>query len=59
VPDRRFKLVKLVNILVAKEFKLELRRKSVIAGIGLYLFSLVFVCYLTFRMRQSPINAVT
>ncbi len=59
MPDRRFKLVKLVNILVAKEFKLELRRKSVIAGIGLYLFSLVFVCYLTFRMRQSSINAVT
>lgn len=38
---------------------LELRRKSVIAGIGLYVFSLVFICYLTFSLRQSSINEAT
>jgi heme exporter protein B len=38
---------------------LELRRKSVIAGIGLYVFSLVFICYLTFSLRQRGINEAT
>jgi heme exporter protein B len=45
--------------LLKKEFVLELRRKSVIAGIGLYVFSLVFICYLTFSLRQSSINEAT
>lgn len=45
--------------LLRKEFTLELRRKSVIAGIGLYLFSLVFICYITFSLRQQSINAAT
>lgn len=42
-----------------KELILELRRKSVIAGISLYLFSLVFICYLTFSLRQNSINEAT
>lgn len=45
--------------LVAREFKLELRRKTVVAGIGLFLFSLVFICYLTFSLRQRVINEAT
>ncbi|HEX5171793.1 MAG TPA: heme exporter protein CcmB [Cyclobacteriaceae bacterium] len=45
--------------LLRKEFLLELRRKSVISGIGLYLFSIVFICYLTFSLRQNFINEVT
>lgn len=45
--------------LIRKEFTLELRRKSVISGIGLYLFSLTFICYITFSLRQTAINVVT
>ena len=45
--------------LIQKEFTLELRRNAVISGIGLYLFSLIFICYLTFRLRQNSINEAT
>jgi len=46
-------------ILIRKEFMLELRRKAVISGIGLYMFSLIFICYLTFSLRQNSINEAT
>lgn len=49
----------MIITLLKKELTLELRRKSVIAGIGLYLFSLVFICYITFSLRQNSINAAT
>jgi heme exporter protein B len=49
----------IVFSLLKKEFILELRRKSVISGLGLYLFSLIFICYLTFNLRQNSINANT
>jgi heme exporter protein B len=49
----------MILALIQKEFTLELRRKSVISGIGLYLFSLSFICYLTFSLRQNAINATT
>jgi heme exporter protein B len=42
--------------LIQKEFVLELRRKSVISGLALYLFSTVFIYYLTFNLRQNLIN---
>jgi heme exporter protein B len=45
--------------LVLNEYRLELRRKSVIASIGLYVFSLVFICYLTFQLHQGTLKAVT
>lgn len=45
--------------LLRKDFLLELRRKSVIAGLGLYLFSLIFICYLTFNLRENAINPMT
>jgi heme exporter protein B len=48
-----------ILILLQKEFILELRRKSVISGLGLYLFSLVFICYLTFNLRQNSISPTT
>lgn len=46
-------------ILLKKEFILELRRKSVISGIALYLVSLIFICYLTFSLRRNAINEAT
>lgn len=49
----------MITTLLQKELKIELRRKSVIAGIGLYLLSLVFICYLTFSLRNNSINAAT
>jgi heme exporter protein B len=45
--------------LLKKEFVLELRRKSVISGLGLYLLSIIFICYLTFNLRQNAISANT
>lgn len=45
--------------LVSKDLRLELRRKSVLAGLGLYLFSLVFVCYMTFTLQQGAIGPTT
>ena len=49
----------MILTLILKEFTLELRRKSVISGIGLYLFSIIFICYLTFSLRQNSINEAT
>ncbi len=48
-----------IKILLRKEFVLELRRKSVISGIALYLLSLIFICYLTFSLRRNAINEAT
>lgn len=48
-----------ILILLRREWTLELRRKSVLSGLGLYLFSLVFICYLTFALHQQALNAVT
>jgi heme exporter protein B len=49
----------MIVTLLKKELTLELRKKSVIAGVGLYLFSLTFICYITFALRQNSINAAT
>lgn len=49
----------MIVTLLKRELTLELRKKSVIAGIGLYLFSLTFICYITFALRQNSINAAT
>jgi heme exporter protein B len=42
--------------LLKKELTLELRRRSVISGLALYLFSTAFICYLTFSLRQNQIS---
>lgn len=48
-----------IKILLYKEFVLELRRKSVISGIALYLVSLIFICYITFSLSRNAINEAT
>jgi heme exporter protein B len=48
-----------IRTLLHKEWLLELRRKTVIAGLGLYLFSLVFICYLSFALQQQALNKTT
>ncbi len=45
-----------LSALLIKEFHLELRRKSVVAGLVIYLFATVFICYLTFALRQNLIT---
>lgn len=45
--------------LIQKEFKLELRRKAVISGIGLYLLCLAFICYITFSLEHHSISPAT
>jgi heme exporter protein B len=42
--------------LLQKEFQLELRRKSVVVGLSLYLFSTVFISYLAFALKQNFIT---
>lgn len=42
--------------LFLKELTLELRRKAVISGLALYLFSTAFICYLTFSLKQNQIT---
>jgi heme exporter protein B len=42
--------------LLIKESRLEIRRKSVISGLALYLFSTVFIYYITFNLRQNLIT---
>ncbi len=49
----------IVIALLKKEFILELRRKSVISGLGLYLLSITFICYLTFNLHQNAISPNT
>jgi heme exporter protein B len=52
-------VIKSIKILILKELTLEIRKKSVVSGIGLYLFSLVFICYLTFKLRHDVISETT
>jgi len=42
--------------LFLKELTLELRRKAVISGLALYLFSTAFICYLSFSLKQNQIT---
>ncbi|CAN5282053.1 hypothetical protein BH09BAC3_BH09BAC3_22140 [soil metagenome] len=42
--------------LLYKEFKLELRRKSVFSGLALYLFSTTFIYYISFNLHQNLIT---
>lgn len=51
--------VRAISILIKKEFILELRRKSVLSGIALYLVSLTFICYMTFSLRNNSISPAT
>ncbi|MBA4146308.1 MAG: ABC transporter permease [Azospira oryzae] len=46
----------MVYTLLLKEFQLELRRKSVLSGLALYLISTIFICYLTFSLRNNQIT---
>lgn len=52
-------MLPVIKILLQKELTLELRRRSVISGIALYLLSLIFICYLTFSLRNNAINEAT
>jgi heme exporter protein B len=45
-----------INLLLHKEFTLELRRKTVIASLGLYLLSLVLISYFSFTFRTDLIT---
>ena len=42
--------------LLKKEFSLELKRQSVMAGLGLYLLSMAFIIYFSFSLRQNLIT---
>ncbi|MEI9919598.1 MAG: heme exporter protein CcmB [Bacteroidota bacterium] len=42
--------------LLQKEFTLDLRRKSIVLGIVLYLLSTTFICYLTFSLRGNSMS---
>ena len=42
-----------------KEFALDLRRKSIVVGIVLYLLSTTFICYLTFSLKGNLMSPLT
>lgn len=46
-------MLRTLGTLLLKELRIELRQKSVISGIGLYLVSLIFICYLTFTLGSG------
>jgi heme exporter protein B len=48
-----------VLTLLIKEFTLDLRRKSIVLGIGLYLLSTAFICYLTFSLKGNVMSPLT
>lgn len=52
-------MIFILRTLVAKEFRLELRRQSIISGIGVYLISLIFICYITFNLQHNTIAPST
>jgi heme exporter protein B len=45
--------------LLKKEFTLDLRRKSIVLGIALYLLSTTFICYLTFTLNGNAMSPLT
>lgn len=45
--------------LLYKEFALDLRRKSIVVGIVLYLLSTTFICYLTFSLKGNLMSPLT
>ncbi len=44
---------------IKKEFKVEWRNKYAINGIALYLVSTIFICYLSFNVRNNQLSVVT
>ncbi len=42
--------------LFLKEVRIEFRNKSIFSGLLLYLFSTVFICYLTLRLHENQIS---
>ncbi|MFN8343159.1 MAG: heme exporter protein CcmB [Cyclobacteriaceae bacterium] len=44
--------------LIEKEFRIEMARMAVLAGLLLYLISTVFILYVSFQFRQNLLNAV-
>jgi heme exporter protein B len=49
-------MMRAVLNLIVKEFTLELKRKAVLAGLSIYLFATVFICYVSFALRQNLIT---
>ncbi len=47
-----------IGALLRKDLKIELRQKSAINGILLYVVSTVFVCYLAFQMETNAVGNV-
>ena len=52
-------LLREVKILLKKEFILEWRQRYALNGMLLYVGSTVFVCYMSFNLNMSQLNAIT
>lgn len=48
-----------IKTLIIKDLQLEWRLKYAINGMLLYVVSTIYICYLSFRMKSSEINAIT
>lgn len=48
-----------VKALINKEIRLEWRQRYALNGMLLYVVSTVFVCYMSFRLRNNDLNPIT
>ncbi len=49
--------MKPINTLFLKEIRIEFHNKSIFSGLLLYLFSTVFICYLSLRLNENQITS--
>jgi heme exporter protein B len=48
-----------IKVLIIKDLQLEYRQKYALNGMLLYVISTIYICYLSFRMKATEINAIT
>lgn len=52
-------LLKTIKILIQKEITLELRQKTALYSMILYVVSTVYLCYLSFKLKTNDLNPIT
>ena len=52
-------MFKEIQVLIAKDLVVEWRNRYALNGILLYLISTIFICYLSFNLRQSQLSIAT
>jgi heme exporter protein B len=58
-PQHIINLFKEIRTLIDKEIRLEWRQRYALNGMLLYLVSTVFICYMSFRIKNEDMNPIT